>query len=435
MKPGVEWSCRKNTIRQGLIAKIFGVGVLSLNFVSLIRHIPFLQQVLLYSLSAFGGPQSHIGMMMKTFVEKRKDVTEQELLDYMAFCQMLPGPSSTQTITLIGYKRGGIPLAIITLLIWILPATFIMLGLSFLVQYVSAQAIETNLFKYVQPMAVGFLVYAAYKVMRLSVNHIATYIIMAGALLVTVFIRSPWVFPLLIIAGGVISNFSDRRIPDTQQVRKPIRWVNIGWFLLLFAIAGIFSEIARVQQWHYARFFNMFENFYRFGSIVFGGGHVLIPMMYEQFVIRPEHLQIGQYLTPSEFLTGAGMINAIPGPVFSICSYVGGLAMRDFGWQAQILGSLVAVGGVFLPSTLLILFFFPIYQNLKQYTVIFRALEGIHAVVVGIMWASGIILFRSIAFDWTNVVVIAITFLLLVYKRIPPPLIVLGWLLLGLAMR
>ena len=95
----------------------------------------------------------------------------------------------------------------------------------------------------------------------------------------------------------------------------------------------------------------------------------------------------------------------------------------------------MAVGGVFLPSTLLLLFFFPIYQNLKQYTVIFRALEGIHAVVVGIMWASGIILFRSVPFDWTNVVVIAITFLLLVYNRIPPPLIVVGWLLLGLAMR
>ena len=373
-------------------------------------------------------------MMMKTFVEKRKDVTEQELLDYMAFCQMLPGPSSTQTITLIGYKRGGIPLAIITLLIWILPASLLMMALSFLVQYVNARDMATNLFKFVQPMAVGFLVYAAYKVMRLSVNHKATYGIMLGALLLTATIRSPWVFPLVIIAGGIISNFSNKRIPDTQQTRKPIRWINIGWFFLLFAIAGILSELARVQQWQYARLFNLFENFYRFGSIVFGGGHVLIPMMYEQFVIRPEHLQIGQYLTPSEFLTGAGMINAIPGPVFSICSYVGGLTMRSFGWQAQIIGSLVAVGGVFLPSTLLLLFFFPIYQNLKQYTVIFRALEGIHAVVVGIMWASGFILFRSMPFEWTHVVVIAITFLLLVYNRIPPPLIVVGWLLLGLAM-
>ena len=374
-------------------------------------------------------------MMMKTFVEKRKDLTEQELLDYMAFCQMLPGPSSTQTITLIGYKRGGIPLAIITLLIWILPASLLMMALSFLVQYVNARDMATNLFKFVQPMAVGFLVYAAYKVMRLSVNHKATYGIMLGALLLTATIRSPWVFPLVIIAGGIISNFSNKRIPDTQQTRKPIRWINIGWFFLLFAIAGILSELARVQQWQYARLFNLFENFYRFGSIVFGGGHVLIPMMYEQFVIRPEHLQIGQYLTPSEFLTGAGMINAIPGPVFSICSYVGGLTMRSFGWQAQIIGSLVAVGGVFLPSTLLLLFFFPIYQNLKQYTVIFRALEGIHAVVVGIMWASGYILFRSMPFEWTHVVVIAIKFLLLVYNRIPPPLIVVGWLLLGLAMR
>ena len=78
---------------------------------SLYRHIYFLKEVLKYSLTAFGGPQGHFGMMLKTFVEKRKDVTEEELLDFMSFCQMLPGPSSTQTITLIGYKRGGVTLA------------------------------------------------------------------------------------------------------------------------------------------------------------------------------------------------------------------------------------------------------------------------------------------------------------------------------------
>jgi chromate transporter len=81
------------------------------------RHIPFLKAVLLHSIGAFGGPQGHFGMMIKNFVHRRHDVTEQELLEYNAFCQMLPGASSTQTLTLIGYKRGGIPLAILTLLI------------------------------------------------------------------------------------------------------------------------------------------------------------------------------------------------------------------------------------------------------------------------------------------------------------------------------
>ena len=101
----------------------------------MLRHIPFLQAVLLHSLTAFGGPQGHFGMMLKTFVHKRRDVTEDELLDFNAFCQLLPGASSTQTLTLIGYKRGGIPLAILTLLIWITPASVLMGGLSFLLNF------------------------------------------------------------------------------------------------------------------------------------------------------------------------------------------------------------------------------------------------------------------------------------------------------------
>ena len=100
----------------------------------LLRHIPFLKAVFLHSVTAFGGPQAHIGMMMKTFVHQKPYVTEQELMEYNAFCQLLPGASSTQTLTLIGYKRGGVPLAVLTLLIWILPACILMGALSFLLQ-------------------------------------------------------------------------------------------------------------------------------------------------------------------------------------------------------------------------------------------------------------------------------------------------------------
>src|SRR4026208_2123055 len=100
----------------------------------LLRHIPFLKAVFVHSITAFGGPQGHLGMMMKTFVEKRRDVTKEELMEYISFCQLLPGASSTQTLTLIGYKRGGIKLAVFTLLIWILPACIFMGALSFFVR-------------------------------------------------------------------------------------------------------------------------------------------------------------------------------------------------------------------------------------------------------------------------------------------------------------
>ena len=207
---------------------------------NLYRHIPFLKEVLKYSFTAFGGPQGHFGMMLKTFVEKRNDISKEELMDYISFCQMLPGPSSTQTITLIGYKRGGISLALTTLLIWILPAAIMMGSLSFLVTYFGTKDIQTNLFKYVQPMAVGFLMYAAYITMRISVKHLATYSIMLGALAVTIVLRSPWVFPVLIVLGGIISNFSDKRIPEIGKPKKPIKWINLWGFLMIFLAAGIF---------------------------------------------------------------------------------------------------------------------------------------------------------------------------------------------------
>src|SRR5450631_2967535 len=121
-------------------------------YTMLLKHIPFLKAVFLHSITAFGGPQGHSGMMMKTFVDRRKDITKEELMEYISFCQLLPGASSTQTLTLIGYKRGGVSLAVLTLVIWILPACLLMGGLSFLVSNTSKENLDTNAFQFIQPM-------------------------------------------------------------------------------------------------------------------------------------------------------------------------------------------------------------------------------------------------------------------------------------------
>ncbi len=399
-----------------------------------LRHIPFLKAVFFYACTAFGGPQGHLGMMVKTFVQKRKDVTEEELLEYNAFCQMLPGPSSTQTVVLIALKRGGIPLAVASLLLWILPAVVIMGAFSFLLLFINAREIQKNLFLYVQPMSVGFIAYAAVRMMNKSVKHLATVLIMMGAAIATYLIRSPWVFPIILVVAGFISNFSDKRIPKKLDKPKPINWLNLWLFFLIFVLAGIFSEVARSNNWEHRRLFNMFENFYRFGTIVFGGGQALVPMMLYQFVNRPASLHHPSWLSSEELLTGYGMVQAVPGPVFSVCSFVGGVIMSDYGTFWQILGCLTATVAVFLPSTLLLFFFFPLYQNLKQHVIIFRALEGINAAIVGIILASGAVLFQAMPFEWLNVVVTLITFCILYFTKIPAPLIVIGWLLLGWAM-
>jgi chromate transporter len=124
-------------------------------------------------------------MMMKTFVHRRPYVTSEELLEYNAFCQMLPGASSTQTLTLIGYKRGGVTLAVITLLIWILPASILMGAFSFLLHYIDKKALHADIFKFIPPMAAGFLAYAAVAAFRVSVRNTITWLIMGVSAVVT----------------------------------------------------------------------------------------------------------------------------------------------------------------------------------------------------------------------------------------------------------
>lgn len=388
-------------------------------------------------------------MMMKTFVDKRKDVTHQELLDFNAFCQLLPGASSTQTLTLIGYKRGGVILSILTLLIWIVPASLIMGAFSFLIVHFDKRDIAEGLFRFVQPMAIGFLAYAAARAFTLVVRNKATRIIMVFSMLLTYLLfKSPWIFPVVIVLGGVITNYTENK--DKQSVNvpyRPIKWGNIVVFFSIFLLSGILSGISREQAWPNKKSFNLFENFYRFGSIVFGGGDVLIPMMYEQFVARPTSERVQRKnldvikIDQDEFLTGAGMIRAIPGPVFSIAAYMGGISMKKEGTTKQILGSIIGTVAIFLPSALLVLFFYPVWYNLHRYDSIYRSLKGINAAVVGIMAASTIFLARDISLvelangkpsTLLNLGVILGTFLLLTFSRIPPPFIALICLLLGL---
>lgn len=155
----------------------------------------------------------------------------------------------------------------------------------------------------------------------------------------------------------------------------------------------------------------------------------MITMMFEQYVIRAKT----PYMSASDFLTGAGMVQAFPGPIFSIASFVGGMVLKDMGPNFQILGCIIGSVGIFLPSLLLVLFFYPVWNSLKKHVVVFRAMEGINAVVVGIMVAATILLFMSIPtrYEWLNLLAVIVTFLLLQLTRLPSPLIVLGFLLMG----
>lgn len=375
--------------------------------------------------------------MMKTFVHRRKDVTEEELMDYSAFCQLLPGASSTQTLTLIGYKRGGVVLAMLTLIIWTLPACCLMGLFSFFPMR------TTGIFRFIGPMTIGFLAFAAQRAFRVSIRNTITRVILVISTIATFLLfKWPWIFPILLVCGGLVTNLSHKRIPQMDVLPKKIKWGNIWLFAIIFILAGASSELARRNNWPNRRPVIVFENTYRFGSLVFGGGNVLMPMMYEQFVARPQSQQLIQRnphilrIDRTDFYSGWGMVRAIPGPVFSVASYMGGVAMKDKGPAWQILGCFIGATGIFLPSALLVLFFYPIWHNLKKYATVYRALEGINSVVVGIMIAAGLYMMRDFqSASWSNIflnlAVIAATWLLLLYSKLPSPVIVLFWLGLG----
>jgi chromate transporter len=410
-----------------------------------LRHVPFLKAVFVHSITAFGGPQGHFGMMLKTFVHRRRDLTEQELIEYNAFCQMLPGASSTQTLTLIGYKRGRLPLAILTLLIWITPACILMGSLSFFLNHFENNQQVMKIITFVKPLAVGFIAFSAWRMFGFAVKNTITRVIMCAAALLTFYLfKTPWIFPSLIIAAGIATNFSSKRIPQQGVPPKKIAWGNIVIFFFLFMIAGFLSESARKQNWENRSAYNLFENFYRFGSLVFGGGDVLIPLMYDQYVTRPTTKAIQKNpqmlkMDRSEFLTGSGIVRAIPGPVFSISSFAGGMVMKDRGPTMQVAGCVIGAIAIFLPSALLVLFFFPVWNNLKKYAVIYRSLEGINAAVVGIMVGATFFLMKDISIDiihgsalnyWNGIVMFG-TLMALIFTRLPSPVIVLMALLIG----
>lgn len=412
----------------------------------LLRHIPFLRAVFSYSITAFGGPQVAVALMQNRFVQKRKDVTAEELLEYNAFCQLLPGASSTQTITLIAYKRGGATLAFITLLVWILPATIFMTSLAIITTHFElTQGLKSLVL--LQPMAVGFLASAGLLLYKKAIKSTITFFIFLATTIVTyIGFKTPWTIPIIIVLAGIITNFSGKRIPNDGPPPKKIKWSGLFIFIFLFLCAGFLSEQATRQNWEYRKAFNLFENNYRFGSFVFGGGDVLIPMMYEQYVTRPKSAVVKKNkrdvlkLTSTEFLTGSGFVRAIPGPVFSIASYTGAVALKDKGIPGQVLGAVIASIGVFLPSFLIVLFFFPLWQKLQKYAVFYRSLEGIYACIVGIMIGSTFYLLKDVLVqlqlgDAMNLITFPIVFLastfLLYYQKLAPQWIALSCVCMG----
>jgi chromate transporter len=278
-------------------------------------------------------------------------------------------------------------------------------------------------------MAVGFVSYGAYMISLKTVNTKTGIALMILSAVVSYFIQTPFIFPIILLAAGLITALKFRAQPKELKQKVTIDWSNFLLWAGVLIVAAILGGVTKALP------IKLFENFYRNGSLVFGGGQVLAPLLYTEFVqyAKPLHYPTSH----DEFLSGYALAQAIPGPNFSFSAYIGALSMREYGIGGEILGAFMSASalGIFLPGTLLIFFVIRFWESLKKYRAVRASLEGITAASAGLVAASAIILFQPLENSVVNFAVTIATFCLLVFTKIPSPVIILLGLVFGFIIR
>lgn len=371
-----------------------------------------------------------MAIMLREFVEKRRYITEEELMELNALSQLLPGPSSTQVLVGIAWKVGGLRLAIISFLLWVLPSATIMCLAAISYKLFADKAKFTEVLRFVKPVAVGIVSYATYTFANKFLKSRVSTVLAIGALIATLILQNAYAFPILILLGGIISSALETQ-PQENELRvklfsnvNPNKVAYLVGILLLFAALGALVN----QTSPFSLPIRLFENFYRNGILIFGGGQVLVPLMYTEFV------EVKHYLSNSEFLSGYALQQALPGPTFSFTSFLGGITMGNKGGTifGQVIGSVVAVIGINSPGLILILFIVPFWNDLKKITRIKNSLSGINAVAVGFMATALILMVRPFGLDWVAYLIVAATFLILNFTKIKTPVVIIIGIALGL---
>lgn len=379
----------------------------------------FLKDVLICSLGAYGGPEAHYGVFTDQMVIKKRYLSAEELVELIALTGILPGPSSTQTIIAIGYKVGGPLLAFLTLLVWALPVLTIMTILSFLKTFLNELNISQDILRFIGPMAVGFIVTAGYRLGRKVIKNRLTLVLFIFGGIMIYLIREPWIYPAVLLTGGLISLIMSKEKQLFNKVKLNPPWIYLITFgVIALSALGLSLTFDNI-------IIHLFESFYRYGYLVIGGGQVVVPMMFSELV------DVNQYMTSQEFLTGFGLVQGLPGPMFSFSAYAGGIAASGGSFITQVAGAVVSGIAIFLPGILLIYFIYPVWENLKKIKAIKISLNGITAVAGGLIVTTAIVLMQKTGFELINIMVLIITIVLLLTRKIPAPFIVALALFLG----
>ncbi|RSD30162.1 chromate efflux transporter [Vibrio pectenicida] len=361
---------------------------------------------------SFGGPAAHIGYFRHTFVNNLKWLDDKEYTQLVALSQFLPGPGSSQVGFAIGYKQGGLFGAIMAFIGFTLPSIILMLGLALL----SSQLNQSPLFqsivhglKLLAVVVVADATWGMYKSFCKQRLTVSLCLVTAATLLIVPSIFSQVI--VLILAAIIGAKYLRSNELSSGNNFHPTAWPIVIFCFLLIALPLLISDIPIL---------NLFNDFFQAGSLVFGGGHVVLPLLQNI---------VGEQISQDAFLTGYAAAQAVPGPMFTFATYIGYQLMP----QSPIIGALVATLGVFLPGFLLLLGVLKQWQCLAKTPKVSGALNGVNAAVVGLLLAALYQpVFTSAVINSSDLVFVLIGFYLLKELKLPIIWIVSSFILIGI---
>lgn len=372
-------------------------------------------------LTSFGGPIAHIGYFRREYVDRRHWLEDAAFADLVALCHFLPGPASSQLGIAIGTRRTGMAGGLAAWLGFTLPSAIALLAFGMLTMSIDLS--RSGWIHGLKLAAVAVVAQAVYLMARrLTPDWPRRLVALVAAAIALV-----WVSPLAqvaVIAGGAVVGWLVLRGPSdppTQPEPSPIPRRVGAVALIAFVALLIGLPIARAFD---GQPLALFESYYRAGSLVFGGGHVVLPLLHSS-VVGPG------WVTNDQFLAGYGAAQAVPGPLFTVAAYLGAVAAPA---PNGLVGGTIALLAIFLPSFLLIFGTLPFWDWLRASGVFRQALGGINAAVVGLLLAA---LYTPI---WTgavtqpvDVAIVGAALAVLLTDRVPPIAVVVAAALIGQA--
>ncbi|MCJ8007722.1 chromate transporter [Lederbergia wuyishanensis] len=361
-------------------------------------------------LTSFGGPIAHLGYFHEEYIRRRKWMDEKSYADLVALCQFLPGPASSQVGIGIGVMRAGILGGIVSFLGFTLPSVIALIIFALIVK--GFEIGNAGWIHGLKLVAVAVVAHAILGMAQKLTPDLKRKAIALMALVVILLWQTAYtqvgVILLAAFIGFIIyKNHTDE---DNSRIHFPIsRKVGMFCLALFFSLLILLPILREMSS---VGWIAMFDSFYRSGSLVFGGGHVVLPLLEREFVPTG-------WLSEESFLAGYGAAQAVPGPLFTFAAYLGAVMN---GW----VGGLVATVAIFLPAFLLVIGTLPFWDQLRRNPKIKGALMGVNAAVVGILiaafyqpiWTSSIL--KPIDFAFA-----AVLFSMLVYWKLPPWIIVM----------